>query len=256
MTIGMPGGVRVLVVDDDPDHRLLARHRLERAGFDVRLAGSAEEALVGIESVDLVLLDYRLPGTSGLELLPLLSERGPSVVMVTGMGSEGLAVEAMRRGAVDYIVKDGSYHAILADVVRRAWHHHDLVRRTGELERIGLLVTAATARPEVFAEVVEGARRLLRADGCVLFVLTEDGLTQEATAGTYLGDRDQLLAEARRVIATPNFPPPGDNRLLVPVPPSEERPVGVLAVLFREPRPFAPEERRLARALASYAGIA
>ena len=155
---------RVLVVDDDEDHRYLAQRRLELAGITVAGARNADEALASLDGVDIVLLDHRLPGMSGLDLLPLIRERGPSVVMVTGMGSEGLAVEAMRRGAVDYIVKDSSYHAILTDVVQRAWHHHDLVRRTGELERIGLMVTSASARPEVFAEVVEGARGLLRAN--------------------------------------------------------------------------------------------
>jgi signal transduction histidine kinase len=256
MTIGTPAGVRVLVVDDDPDHRFLAQRRLERAGFDVRMASNAEEALVDVASVDLVVLDHRLPGTSGLDLLPVIAEQGPSVVMVTGMGSEGLAVEAMRRGAVDYIVKDESYLDILSDVVWRAWMHHDLVRRAGELERIGLLVTSASARPEVFAEVVEGARRLLRADGCALFVLADAGLVQEATAGTHLGDRERVLAEARQLLAAPQKTIEGDGRMLVPVPPSEETPLGVLAVLTREPRRFDPEERRLAVALASYAGIA
>jgi signal transduction histidine kinase len=175
--------------------------------------------------------------------------------MVTGMGSEGLAVEAMRRGAVDYIVKDESYLDILAEVVWRAWLHHDLVRRAGELERIGLLVTSATARPEAFAEVVEGARRLLRADGCALFVMAEAGLVQEATSGSYFGDRDRVLAEARRLLAAPQKTVESPGRLLVPVPPSDETPLGVLAVLTREPRRFEPEEKRLAVALASYAGI-
>jgi len=256
VTLGSPSGVRVLVVEDDPDHRFLAQRRLERAGFEVRMASNAEEALIDVASVDLVVLDYRLPGTSGLDLLPVITEQGPSVVMVTGMGSEGLAVEAMRRGAVDYIVKDESYLDILSDVVWRAWVHHDLVRRAGELERIGLMVTSASARPEVFAEVVEGARRLLRADGCVLFVLGHDGLVQEATAGSHLVDRERVLAEARQLLAAPKKPVEGDGRLLVPVPPSEETPLGVLAVLTREPRRFDPEERRLAVALASYAGIA
>jgi len=256
MTIGTPVGVRVLVVDDDPDHRFLAQRRLERAGFDVRLASNAEEALVDLASVDLVVLDHRLPGTSGLDLLPVIADHGPSVVMVTGMGSEGLAVEAMRRGAVDYIVKDESYLEILADVVWRAWVHHDLMRRAGELERIGFLVTSASARPEVFAEVVEGARRLLRADGCALFVLAEAGLVQEATAGSHLGDRDRVLAEARQLLAAPNRTMESEGRLLVPVPPSHETPLGVLAVLTRELRRFDPEERRLALALAGYAGIA
>jgi signal transduction histidine kinase len=256
MTTGTAAGVRVLVVDDDPDHRFLAQHRLERAGFDVRLAGNADEALAAVDSVDLVVLDYRLPGTSGLDALPTIAERGPSVVMVTGMGSEGLAVEAMRRGAVDYIVKDESYLEVLVDVVWRAWLHHDLVRRAGELERIGLMVTSASARPEVFAEVVEGARRLLRADGCALFVLADAGLVQEATAGAHLANRDRVLADARRLLAGPEKTMEGDGRLLVAVPPAEETPLGVLAVLTREPRRFDPEERRLAVALASYAGIA
>jgi signal transduction histidine kinase/FixJ family two-component response regulator len=256
MTHAAPAGIAVLVVDDDPDHRYLAQRRLEMSGFEVSVAANAEEALAVVESTDLVLLDHRLPGTSGLDLLPVITGRGPSVVMVTGMGSEGLAVEAMRRGAVDYIVKDSRYLDILPEVVSRAWVHHDLVRRAGELERIGLMVTSASAKPEVFAEVVEGARRLLRADGCALFVLAESGLVQEATAGDHLGDRDRLLAEARQLLAAPHRSIDGDDRLLVPVPPAEETPLGVLAVLTREPRPFAPEERRLVVALAAYAGIA
>jgi signal transduction histidine kinase len=256
MTVSAPAGISVLVVDDDPDHRYLAQRRLELAGFEVRLAANADEALAAVDGVDLVVLDHRLPDTSGLDLLPVIVGRGPSVVMVTGMGSEGLAVEAMRRGAVDYIVKDERYLDILAEVVWRAWLHHDLVHRAGELERIGLLVTSASARPEVFTEVVEGARRVLRADGCALFVLAESGLVQEATAGTYLGDRERLLSEARQMLAVPEGTMADDGRLLVPVPPSESTPLGVLAVLRREPRPFAPEERRFAVALASYAGIA
>src|SRR5437016_783350 len=256
VTIATPPGVSVLVVDDDPDHRFLAQRRLQMAGFEVRVARNSDEALAVVEGVDLVLLDHRLPGTSGLDLLPVIADRGPSVVMVTGMGSEGLAVEAMRRGAVDYIVKDENYLEILADVVWRAWVHHDLMRRAGELERIGLLVTSASARPEVFAEVVEGARRLLRADSCILFVLAESGLVQEATAGLHVGDRDRVLADARQLLAAPQKPIESDGRLLVPVPPSAETPLGVLAVLTREPRRFDPEERRLAVALAGYAGIA
>ncbi|MBV8161223.1 MAG: response regulator [Acidimicrobiia bacterium] len=256
MTVGSPAGVRVLVVDDDPDHRFLARRRLECAGFEVAVAGNADEALLHVSLADLVVLDYRLPGTSGLDLLPVITQHGPSVVMVTGMGSEGLAVEAMRRGAVDYIVKDESYLDILADVVWRAWMHHDLVRRAGELERIGLLVTSATARPEVFAEVVEGARRLLRADGCALFVLADAGLVQEATAGSHLGDWDEVVAEARQLLVAAGKTIESPGRLLVPVPPVENTPLGVLALLTREPRRFDPEERRLAVALAAYAGIA
>jgi signal transduction histidine kinase len=104
--------------------------------------------------------------------------------------------------------------------------------------------------------VVEGARRLLRADGCALFVLAEGGLVQEATAGANLGDRVRLLSDARRLLAAPATVFDDDGRLFVPVPPDDETPLGVLAVLRGDDRPFAPEERRLATALAGYAGIA
>ena len=119
-----------------------------------------------------------------------------------------------------------------------------------------MIVTSATARPEVFTEVVEGARRLLRADGCALFVMADAGLIQEATAGSNLGDGNIVLAEARKLLAAPKKAVENPGRLLVPVPPMEETPLGVLAVLRREPRGFEPEEKRLAVALASYAGIA
>ncbi|MDQ1375524.1 MAG: hypothetical protein QOJ09_2862, partial [Actinomycetota bacterium] len=136
--------IRVLVVDDDPDHLALARRRLTDAGIHVTVASSAVEALDALDDVDLVLLDYRLPGMSGLDALAAIREQGgPSVVMLTGMGSESLAVEAMRAGAVDYVVKDGAYLRTLPQIVERAWRTHDLTRRAGELQRVALLVTSA-----------------------------------------------------------------------------------------------------------------
>jgi signal transduction histidine kinase len=89
-----------------------------------------------------------------------------------------------------------------------------------------------------------------------LFVLADAGLVQEATAGAHVGDAVALLADARRLLAAPQRTLEADGRLLVPVPPGEETPLGVLAVVTSEPRSFDPEERRLAVALASYAGIA
>src|SRR5581483_7251104 len=100
----------VLIVDDSLDHRILAQRRLADAGWEARVAASATEAMEQLANVDLVLLDYRMPGASGIEILRDIRRRGgPSVVMVTGMGSEGIAVEAMRAGAIDYIAKDGTY---------------------------------------------------------------------------------------------------------------------------------------------------
>ena len=81
---------------------------------------------------------------SGLETLDAIRRRqGPSVVVVTGMGSEEVAVQAMRAGAIDYVVKDATYLKLLPEVVERAWRLHDLTRRAAQLQRLALMVNAA-----------------------------------------------------------------------------------------------------------------
>ena len=252
--------VRVLLVDDNPDHRELMRRKLADSGFSVRAAQSAEEALDALEGIDLVLLDYRMPGMSGLEALGLIRERnGPSVVMVTGMGSEDVAVQAMRAGAIDYIAKGATYLAELPQVLERAWRHHDLSRRAAEVQRLALLVTSASDRDAVCAEVVEGARRLLRADGCSLFILGENGVEQVAVSGEKVSEWLPIPEEASKLLAAHN----GEveviqptSRLLVPLPSTEGMPLGVLALVTREPRLYLPEEARLVKTFASFAGLA
>jgi two-component system, NtrC family, response regulator AlgB len=98
----------VLVIDDDKAIRRTARICLEAIGCRVDEAASAPAMRCALErkSFDLALLDVRLGNDDGIELLPLLSSR-PSldVIVMTGFASIGSAVEAMRRGAVDYLAK-------------------------------------------------------------------------------------------------------------------------------------------------------
>jgi signal transduction histidine kinase len=251
--------IRVLVVDDDPDHRTLARRRLSDAGIHVTVADDAAEALANLDGVDLVLLDYRLPGMSGLDALTAIRERGgPSVVMLTGMGSESVAVEAMRAGAIDYVVKDGTYLRQLPQIVERAWRTHDLSRRAGELQRVALLVTSAADRDDIFDGIVEGARRILGAGTCALFVAGADGLALEAVAGEEPRDEPALrgaaaAALARRGVAVEQG---RTHQLLVPLPAREGDTLGVLAVLTDEPHEYLDDELDLARTFASFAGVA
>ncbi|MEY2568812.1 MAG: two-component system, OmpR family, sensor histidine kinase KdpD [Actinomycetota bacterium] len=251
--------IRVLVVDDDPDHRALARRRLTDAGIHVTVASSASEALGELDDVDLVLLDYRLPGMSGLDALAAIRDRGgPSVVMLTGMGSESVAVEAMRAGAIDYVTKDGAYLRTLPQIVERAWRTHDLTRRAGELQRVALLVTSAAEREAIFAGIVEGARRLLGAETCALFVTGPDGLALEAVAGEAPRDQAGLraaaaVALARRAAERDDAP---TRELLVALPSREGDALGVLAVLTAEVHTYLPGELDLARTFASFAGLA
>ena len=99
----------ILVIDDEAVLAKNIRLYLERSGYEVRTAGSAEEGetLIAEFCPDIILLDYQLPGRSGLELLASLRNLGGGipVIMLTGQGSVDLAVEAMKLGAVDFLTK-------------------------------------------------------------------------------------------------------------------------------------------------------
>jgi CheY-like chemotaxis protein len=102
-------GRKVLVIDDEVVAANSVRRTLTRRGFRVDEAFSGNEALNRIlnEMYDLVLLDMKMPDTNGLELLPIIKKHRPTlpVVMVTGYASIDTAVEAIQRGASDYVAK-------------------------------------------------------------------------------------------------------------------------------------------------------
>ncbi|HUX32312.1 MAG TPA: sigma-54 dependent transcriptional regulator [Gemmatimonadaceae bacterium] len=99
----------ILCLDDDVAILHLLDRMLVRAGHRALLAGTVPEALqlLARETVDLIISDYRLPGLSGLEFMALLREEGweTPVIVLTGYGSIGHAVTAIKAGAVDYITK-------------------------------------------------------------------------------------------------------------------------------------------------------
>lgn len=108
MTSALPAA-KVLVVDDDQDLRENIQEILTGAGFGVTLASRADEALEILrkDQFDVVLLDLMMPGMGGMEALPVIRREAPRtrVVMVTAFGTVQNAVEAMRLGADDYLVK-------------------------------------------------------------------------------------------------------------------------------------------------------
>lgn len=105
--------IRVLVVEDNPGDLGIIRHALDdfpRANFSVDSATSTKDCrgkLLG-GSYDLILLDYSLPGETGLEFLRSIQDYHeiPPVIMLTGTGDERVAKDAIRAGAYDYFLKD------------------------------------------------------------------------------------------------------------------------------------------------------
>lgn len=104
------GPFSILYVDDDPGMARLFQKRLTRAGYVVDLAFDGEEGLAKwlAGSYDLLAVDHDMPRKNGLEVLRELADMGPlpPIIMITGHGSETIAVEALKLGAEDYVMKD------------------------------------------------------------------------------------------------------------------------------------------------------
>ena len=102
-------GTTVLIVDDEPGIRSTLKKVLERLGYAVKAAASAEEAdqWMASQRFDILLLDIELPRMSGVEFLKWALERDPevAVIMLTGLDSPEIAHECLRAGARTYFVK-------------------------------------------------------------------------------------------------------------------------------------------------------
>jgi two-component system response regulator PilR (NtrC family) len=107
---------RILIADDERSMQEFLEILLQREGHEAVVCGSAEAALVALESddFDLIISDIRMPGMSGLELLDRVAEVAPDalVVLITAHGTTESAVEAMKRGAYDYVTKPFSVDEI------------------------------------------------------------------------------------------------------------------------------------------------
>jgi DNA-binding NtrC family response regulator len=102
-------GIKILLVDDEEDFRKTLGNRLRKRNFEVEEAESGTQALeaMGRQVSDVVVLDVRMPGMDGLEVLKRIKENHPQaeVIMLTGHASVESGIEGMRLGAFDYLMK-------------------------------------------------------------------------------------------------------------------------------------------------------
>ncbi|WP_306591465.1 diguanylate cyclase [Geothrix sp. 21YS21S-4] len=149
MTSSIPTNCHILIIDDDSVDRRAAHRALSQAGWTGGIAEAATGrealALLASRSFDCILLDYHLPGEDGLNLLKNLQGRTEGkapVVMLTGEGNEMVAVEAMKRGALDYLPKsmmgpDLLFHTVTTAIerFRLQW---ELAQAEARLEHLAL----------------------------------------------------------------------------------------------------------------------
>lgn len=163
----------LFIVDDDAGMVRLAEKALQREGFRTASALSGKEAIVWLarNRADLMLLDLKLQDIEGKELIRHLGEikRRVPFIIITGQGDERVAVDMMKRGALDYLVKDVDFLQFVPEVVRRA---------LTQLETEKRLVAAEQARERLEEEILQISDLEQRRIGQDL----HDGICQELAA--------------------------------------------------------------------------
>ena len=160
----------LLVVDDDAGLLILIEDALRGEKFRVATATSGADALAWLRknTADLLLLDLKLHDIDGHDFIGTLADEGRIVpfIIITGQGDERVAVDMMKRGALDYLVKDVNFVEFLPMVVRRALEQLERERRLAAAEKSS-------------RESAERYRLLVDMAGTVVLLLGEDGTILE-----------------------------------------------------------------------------
>jgi two-component system cell cycle sensor histidine kinase/response regulator CckA len=190
----MADGLRLFLVEDDENIVYIMRRCLEKAGHQVHSCRTGADALIVLshERFDLVLLDYWLgsePEMSGLDLLRAMHAEGIAVpvLMITGEGNERIATEALRAGALDYIVKDKT-RVFITDLPKRVVE--SVTRHRLQQTNSLLIASLESARDGIIVADLHGV--LLHVNGAL-----------ERMLGF---DRDELLGQNARMLQSDRHP--------------------------------------------------
>ena len=177
-----------MIVDDDPGFLLGLAELVRREGFAVTSAGSLKQAReeIAASPPDILLVDLRLPDGSGLDLLDAFEPTtAPEVVLITGDASVETAVDALRRGAIDYLTKPVDFARIkmaLANVTRTLEMKGEIGALRGELRKLGRFGPLIGTSPPMQA-VYDLIGRVARTDASVL-IAGETGTGKDVVALT------------------------------------------------------------------------
>jgi DNA-binding NtrC family response regulator len=178
---------RALIVDDDPEIAAVLTELVEREGFAVTSASTLARAREEIAALvpDIVLVDIHLPDGSGLELLDAQGPASPEVVLITGQASVETAVDALRRGAADYLTKPVDFprlKMVLGHVTRTLEMKDEIGALRTELRRMGrfgALIGASAPMQKVYDLI----GRVARTEASILLT-GETGTGKEVVAQT------------------------------------------------------------------------
>ncbi len=181
--------IKILLADDDPVLRRLLPLKIAANDFDFLAVESAKEVLELLkeEDFEVILLDVNLPDASGIEILSSIRkvENAPEVVMITADKSLETGIEAMRRGAYDYVTKPVNYTQIEA-IIRKASEKHQLIRQNKQLRvAVHQQIKYATVEPiyksPSMQQVFTQAKTVAKLD-TTIFITGESGTGKDVLA--------------------------------------------------------------------------
>ena len=121
--------INILLVDDETDfvETMVKRFGIRKMPIDTARSGQEALAVMEAKDYDVIILDVRMPGMDGLEVLKLIRERAPltEVIMLTGHASLEAGMQGMNLGAYDYVLKPADFDDLL-DKVRKAFERKQL----------------------------------------------------------------------------------------------------------------------------------
>jgi DNA-binding response OmpR family regulator len=183
----------IMVVDDEATARVSLAEILRLEGYQIATAASGEEALSLMdksEPFDLMVLDIKMPGMSGLEVTEVVQERYPGVVIVllTAFGALETAIEAIRKGASDYLLKPASVPDILESVRNGLVKHRQTQRRqhlVNQLQQTLSELAAAEGAEALEEEVASQPSRFIQIRDVVVdrqkHIVTQEGKLLDLT---------------------------------------------------------------------------
>ncbi|WP_439574574.1 phosphate regulon transcriptional regulator PhoB [Phreatobacter sp.] len=209
---------RIMVVEDEEPIGVLLRYNLEAEGYNVETVGRGDEAEVRLREAvpDLLLLDWMLPGLSGIELCRRLrlrpeTERLP-VIMLTARGEEGERVRGLATGADDYVVKPFSVPELLARVralLRRAKPEHlssllksgdiELDRETRRVHRAGREINLGPTEFRLLEFLMQSPGRVYTREQLLDGVWGRDVYIDERTVDVHIGRLRKAVRRGREI---------------------------------------------------------
>jgi DNA-binding NtrC family response regulator len=190
---------RVLIVDDDPAQRRILEEMIKRQGFETKATNSGEQAIQILEgpdhgSISLVLLDLVMPGVDGMAVLDRLSQKPgiPPIIVQTAHGSIDAAINAMRAGAADFVIKPASPERLEVSIKTAL----KIEALSGEISRIKKKVEGTLTfndliiRGEAMQRVISLGRRAASSNIPVL-IEGESGVGKELIARAIQGESER-----------------------------------------------------------------